>query len=55
MDYRVAEFVRFVQKSELLEDLVDEAKAATWTKNCEHAILVVAGTTGQEKELRSKQ
>ena len=41
MDYRIAEFVRFVEDNEQLDDLIDEAKADTWTKEREHAVLVV--------------
>jgi hypothetical protein len=41
MDFRRAEFVRFIEDNELLDDLVDEAKADTWTRAREHAVLLV--------------
>lgn len=41
MDYRIAEFVRLIDPGERVEDLVDEAKADTWTKAREHAVLLV--------------
>ena len=47
MDHRRAEFVRFVADSELLEDLIDEAKADTWRRQQEHALLVIQTTGGQ--------
>ena len=39
MDYRAAEFVRFVDPSEKLDEVVDEAKADTWVRGREHALL----------------
>jgi hypothetical protein len=39
MDYRPAEFVRYVEPAEALPDILDEAKAETWTKRREHALL----------------
>jgi hypothetical protein len=41
VDYRPAEFVRFVLDDEPLDELVDEAKAETWTKAREHALIVL--------------
>lgn len=41
MDYRPAEFVRFIDDAERLDDLLDEAKSDTWTKGREHAVLVL--------------
>ena len=41
VDYRIAEFVRFVAANETLEDLIDEAKAETWIKGREHAAVVL--------------
>jgi hypothetical protein len=47
MDHRRAEFVRFVADSEPLEDLIDEAKADTWKRQQEHALLVIQTGGGQ--------
>lgn len=41
MDYRIAEFVRFIEEGEEFDDLLDETKAQTWTKEREHAVVVV--------------
>ena len=49
MDYRPAEFVRFVLPDEAVEDVIDEAKAETWTKEREHALLVVSYANGEEQ------
>jgi hypothetical protein len=46
MDFRRAEFVRFVADHERIEDLVDEAKSDTWTKAREHAVLTVQTKNG---------
>jgi hypothetical protein len=48
MDYRIAEFVRYVEGTEQLDDLVNEAKADTWTKEREHTVLIVRGKSGQD-------
>ena len=42
MDYREAEFVRFVAADEVIAALVDEAKGETWTRGQEFALLVIA-------------
>ena len=39
MNVEEATFVRRVQPSETLEELVDEAKAMTWVHEAEHALL----------------
>ena len=49
MDYRPAEFVRFVLPDEAVEDVIEEAKAETWTKEREHALLVVSRANGEEQ------
>jgi hypothetical protein len=41
MDYRVAEFVRFITPDEILDDLIDEAKAETWINGRENAVDVL--------------
>lgn len=41
MDHRIAEFVRFIEDHESVDDLVDEAKADTWVREQEHALLLV--------------
>ena len=41
MDIQPAEFVRFVADHERLDDLLDEAKADTWMREAEHALLIV--------------
>ena len=43
MDYRPAEFVRFIAASESLDELVDEAKADAWVNGREHAVLILDG------------
>lgn len=42
MDYRAAEFVRFIDPTEELKDVIEEAKADTWVKEREHALLSLA-------------
>jgi hypothetical protein len=42
MDYRPAELVRLVDPSEELDEVVNEAKADTWVKGREHAVLSLA-------------
>jgi hypothetical protein len=41
IDYRPAEFVRFVDPGEPLDALVEEAKADTWVHAREHAVLLL--------------
>ena len=43
MDYRLAEFVRYIAEDESIANLVNEAKSDTWTKAREHAVLIVDG------------
>jgi hypothetical protein len=38
MDIRLAEFVRWVDPIEPLDDLINDARAATWTQRREHAL-----------------
>lgn len=45
MDYRPAEFVRVVLPDERLEEVVNEAKADTWVRGREHAVLGLADGT----------
>jgi hypothetical protein len=42
MDCRVAEFVRRIEPDEVLDDLIDAAKAETWFHGREHALVVLA-------------
>ena len=41
MDYRLAEFIRFITPDETLENLIDEAKAETWMNGRELAAVVL--------------
>jgi hypothetical protein len=41
MDYRLAEFVRFIEVDEDFEEVLNEAKADTWSKAREHAVLIL--------------
>lgn len=47
MDHRPAEFVRFVDPAESIADLMEDAKADTWTKGREHALIVAVGPEGE--------
>ena len=42
MDYRIAEFVRVVDRLEEFDEVVNEAKSDTWSKAREHAVLLLA-------------
>ncbi len=41
MDIRPPAFVRWVGEAELLESLINEAKARTWVAEAEHAVLTL--------------
>lgn len=47
MDFRQAEFVRVIEDHECVEDLIDEAKADTWTREQEHALLMLRTSQGE--------
>jgi hypothetical protein len=39
MDIRPAKFIRDVDPNESVDEVINEAKAFTWTHHCEHALL----------------
>ncbi|HWE04548.1 MAG TPA: hypothetical protein VG326_19240 [Tepidisphaeraceae bacterium] len=43
MDVAIAEFVRWIDRSEPSAELINDAKALTWEHDREHAVLEVSG------------